>query len=264
MNTTSPSELVAARVAREKAAHEDSHIDDAVRKWWAVFPHVFSNPSMENLHAFYEGELGQLQGRRVLEYGCGKGDFAFWLLGQGASVCGIDVSDFNIKQCQDRASSRNYDPEQCTFMVMDAHQLKFPDNSFDLVVGNGILHHLDLSLAMQEVTRVLKPGGKALFQEPLGDNPLLRFYRKIAGIHTVDERPLIKTDIDYLTAEWNARVKYSGLVTLPFALVTSIVLRPYSNNWLLRIAAAVEERVNDKHILDNWNRFTVVVYQKPA
>jgi len=264
MNITPLNEPVAARVAREKAAHQDSHIDDAVRKWWALFPHVFSNPSMETLHAFYERELGSIRGRRVLEYGCGGGDFAFWLLSQGASVVGIDVSEFNIKRCQEKANIQNFDAGRCSFMVMDAHHLTFPDNSFDLVVGNGIIHHLELSLAMQEVARVLKPGSKALFQEPLGDNPLLRLYRKIAGIHTVDERPLIRADIEYLKTDWKVRAKYSGLVTLPFALLTSIILRPYPNNWLLRSATVLEEWLNDKHILENWNRFSVLVYQKPA
>jgi SAM-dependent methyltransferase len=263
-NTIPSSELIAARVAREKAAHEDSHIDDSVRKWWAFFPHAFANPSMQKLSTFYERELGSLSGRRVLEYGCGKGDFAFWLVSRGASVCGIDLSDFNVRQCRENAARQNCDPELCSFAVMDAHQLSLPDNSFDFVVGNGILHHLELSLAMKEVSRVLKPGGKALFQEPLGDNPLLRAYRKFAGIHTVDERPLIKADIEYLKTEWKVRPKYTGLVTFPVALLTSIILRPYPNNWLLRVAAAIEEHLNDGHILENWNRFAVLVYQKPA
>jgi SAM-dependent methyltransferase len=158
-------------------------------------------------------------------------------LDQGASVCGIDVSEFNIERCKEKADARQCDRERYSFMVMDAHRLTFPDNSFELVLGNGILHHLELSAAMAEVDRVLKLGAKALFQEPLGGNPLLQLYRKAAGIHTQDERPLVRKDLDYLRMQWSMQVRYSGLVTLPFAVLTSIFSRPYPNNWLLPVAA---------------------------
>jgi SAM-dependent methyltransferase len=261
-NNTPTAEGVSARVARERAAHEDSHIDDALRSWWAAFPHVFSNPSAKSLSAFYRETLGSVEGRRILEYGCGQGDFGLWLLDQGASVSGIDVSEFNIRQCQEKASAKNLDPERYSFAVMDAHRLTFQDNSFELILGNGILHHLELSVAMSEIDRVLEPGGKALFQEPLGENPILRFYRMAARIHTLDERPLVRSDLDYLRTQWRMQVRYSGLATLPLSIVTSIILRPYPNNWLLRFAANVEKQLNDKHVLDHWNRFAVLVYEK--
>ena len=51
-------------------------------------------------------------------------------------------------------------------------RIKFtvPDQFFHRVVGNGILHHLDLAAAMTEIHRISKPSAKAIFQEPLGDN----------------------------------------------------------------------------------------------
>ena len=85
---------------------------------------------------------------------------------------------------------------------MNAHETTFPDKFFDRVVGNGILHHLELPAAMMEINRILKPGAKAIFQEPLGENPLLRLYRSIAGIHTLDERPLRRKDLIYLNGRW--------------------------------------------------------------
>jgi SAM-dependent methyltransferase len=260
MDDVSSADAVAARVAREKAAHEDPHIDDALRKWWAVFPHVFANPSMDRLHAFYTVELGSVQGKTVLEYGCGQGDFALWLLDQGAKVFGIDVSEFNIERCKERAKIHKLDPDRYQFKVLDAHQTPFPDGYFDRVVGNGILHHLDLPAAMKEVDRVLKPGAKALFQEPLGGNPLMRLYRRLAGIHTADERPLTRDDLSYLQEHWRIRTKYSGLVTLPFSLLTSIIARPYPSNWLLQAAAHIESGLGSHHVLDHWNRFAVLVY----
>ena len=252
-------EAVAARVAREKAAHEDSHIDDALRKWWAVFPHVFTNPSMENLHAFYRRELGSIQNKLVLEVGCGRGDFALWLLDQGAIVHGIDISRFNINRCEEKINARNLDPHRYAFTVMDCHKTSFPDKFFDRVVGNGILHHLDLPAALMEVDRILKPGAKAIFSEPLGENPLLRLYRFVAGIHTTDERPLKLDDLIYLRAH-RTEMKYSGLMTLPASLLTSIILRSYPSNWFLRAATRTEDQLNNHHILDHWNRFAVLAH----
>ena len=252
---------IAQRAAREKAAHEDSHINDALRKWWAVFPHAFINPSVQELGAFFRQELGSIENKVVLELGCGQGDFALWLLDQGARVFGIDISEFNIERCRGKIGARNIDPARYAFTVMDAHQTNFPDRHFDRVVGNGILHHLDLSAAMTEVDRILKPGAKALFQEPLGENPLLRLYRSVAGIHTVDERPLTRSDLDILTERWDVKARYSGLVTFPVSLFTSMVLRNRPNNWLLQGAHRIENLLNARHIFEHWNRFAVLVYE---
>ena len=114
---------------------------------------------------------------------------------------------------------------------MDAHKITVPDQFFDRVVGNGILHHLDLAAAMTEIHRISKPSAKAIFQEPLGDNMLMKLYRKIAGVHTSDERPLTR------------------------------VARSHPTNWLLRAASGVEDKLNNRHVLDHWNRFAVLVYE---
>lgn len=84
---------------------------------------------------------------------------------------------------------------------MDAHYLSLPDNSFDIVVGNGILHHLeDLNQVMHEIYRVLKPNGIAVFTEPLGMNPLLKIYRKLTPKYrTKDEKPFTEKELKNVT-----------------------------------------------------------------
>ncbi len=98
--------------------------------------------------------------------------------------------------------------------------------------------------------------------EPLGGNPLLRLHRSVAGIHTLDERPLRRDDLSYLSEQWSIKTKYSGLVTFPVSLFTSVVLRPYPANWLLRVATRIEDRLNNRRILEHWNRFAVLVYER--
>jgi SAM-dependent methyltransferase len=258
-----PTQLV-ARTAREKCAYENDHLDKAVRRWWGWFPHVFDNPSMKQLNRYVELELGDIPAKVVLELGCGNGHFASWLMSLGAHVVGVDISEFNISRCHAHFGAQALNTDHYNFYVMDVHSLAFANASLDFVVGNGIIHHLDIDIAMANIDRVLKPGGKALFQEPPQDNPLLQIYRRLARFQTVDEKPLAPRDIDYFTTKWGADAKYSGLVTLPLALVTSIILRPFPNNWLLRAAAVIEDKLNRRHILRYWNRCAVLVYEKRA
>jgi ubiquinone/menaquinone biosynthesis C-methylase UbiE len=82
---------------------------------------------------------------------------------------------------------------------MNAEKLEFSDNSFDLVYGEAIIHHLDINIAMKEIKRVLKPEGFAVFLEPRGNNPLVNWYRnKTPHLRTVDEHPLVKNDFDIM------------------------------------------------------------------
>ncbi len=76
--------------------------------------------------------------------------------------------------------------------TMNAIALDCPDNTFDIVYVANLLHHLpDPHAAIKEMHRVLKPGGKACFWEPLKHNPIINVYRRIAtSVRTEDETPL--------------------------------------------------------------------------
>jgi SAM-dependent methyltransferase len=82
---------------------------------------------------------------------------------------------------------------------MNAEELAFPDGTFDAVCGTGILHHLNLEQAAAEIRRVLKPGGRAVFIEPLGHNPLINLFRRLTPkARTTDEHPLLMKDLHLL------------------------------------------------------------------
>lgn len=133
------------------------------------------------------------RGKQVLEYGCGPGSFAFFLAERGASVVGIDISDGAIEQGRETARAQGLDIE---FRLMNAEQLDFPDGSFDMVCGTGILHHLDLERAYTEVARVLRGGGVGIFLEAMGHNPIINLYRRLTPrLRTEDEHPLLMSDL---------------------------------------------------------------------
>lgn len=143
----------------------------------------------------YEAYLREhAAGREVLEYGCGPGSSAFFVAELGGKVTGIDLSPVAIELARSEAASRGISGAE--FRVMDAERLGFPDGSFDLVCGTGILHHLDLERAFGEIARVLRAGGSAIFIEPLGHNPLIkRFRRATPHLRTAGERPLLMGDV---------------------------------------------------------------------
>jgi SAM-dependent methyltransferase len=150
-------------------------------------------------------------GARILEYGCALGDKSEELTGSCASYDGIDISDVAI----DHATGL-YGRENVRFHVMDAMHMTFPDNSFDLIFGSGIIHHLDTEQSIKEIRRVLSPMGRAWFWEPLGLNPLINLYRTVTpSARTPDEHPLLPRDFRIMQKHFgNVNLDYFGLTTL--------------------------------------------------
>ena len=154
--------------------------------------------------------MGPLRGKAVLDYGCGHGMAAVVFARAGAAVTAFDLSPGYVAEAEARATANGV---RINFAVADAEELPFADNSFDAVWGNAILHHLDLRRAGAELYRVLKPGGVAVFCEPWGGNPLLRFARRRLPYpgkdRTADEEPLRTHDLEPLRAIF-PRLTFSG------------------------------------------------------
>lgn len=117
-------------------------------------------------------------GRRVLDYCCGDGRYTFTCAEYGADAVGIDISDVSIENCKRSAAEKGLE-KRSAFFVMDAEEMKFEDNYFDIILCMGVLHHLDFRKALKELSRVLKPDGKIICTEALGHNPLIQLYRRV-------------------------------------------------------------------------------------
>lgn len=134
--------------------------------------------------------INNLSGKHVLEYGCGEGWITRDLARAGASVKAFDISAEAVQRTREILTSEGF-TDQCSIAQMGAERLNYSDQSFDVAVGFAIIHHLDLSLAIPELYRVLKPGGVAYFAEPLGSNPLINLYRRLTPQYrTKDEEPI--------------------------------------------------------------------------
>ena len=148
--------------------------------------------AVENQHIL--AQFGDVRGKRVLDYGCGAAEGGVFLAKQGARVVGIDVSAGMLAAAQRLAARHGVEIEtrQVTSDLIPAG-----DQEFDLIYGNGVLHHVSLPVAIPELARVMKPGGKGCFIEPLPYNPVINVYRRIAReVRTPDEKPLTFGDIE--------------------------------------------------------------------
>ena len=140
--------------------------------------------------------LGDVRGKRVMDFGCGHGMAAVVLARRGADVTAFDLSAGYVDEARTRADANDV---HINFLQADGERLPFADGSFDAIWGNAILHHLDIAVAGRELHRVLAPNGIAVFCEPWGDNWLLNAARNHVGYaekdRTRDERPLTSKEL---------------------------------------------------------------------
>jgi SAM-dependent methyltransferase len=151
-------------------------------------PHDFyAAGGLDDVWRAYLAQAGPLEGKTILDFGCGEGWAATEYARRGAVVHSFDISVESVR----KVAGPLIHPA-----VMAAEHLGYRAGSFDLVLGVGILHHTELSLVSREVARVLRPGGRALFMEPLAHNPLLRAFRRLTpGRRTPTERPMTMQQI---------------------------------------------------------------------
>jgi ubiquinone/menaquinone biosynthesis C-methylase UbiE len=101
--------------------------------------------------------------RKSLELGCGTGFFTLNLKLAGVLDEGhvTDLSPGMVAVAERNARALGF---EVAGQVADAEHLPYDDDTFDLVVGHAVLHHIpDVELAFREVLRVLKPGGRFVF-----------------------------------------------------------------------------------------------------
>lgn len=121
----------------------------------------------KGLLAEYADHFGSLDGRMVLDIGCGLGGKTVAYAEAGAAVVGVDIEQKNISQSLCFARSMG---AEAAFIVGDAEVLPFAEGTFDLVVANDSMEHFQSpEKALPELARVLRPGGSIfLFFTPWG------------------------------------------------------------------------------------------------
>ena len=149
----------------------------------------------EHLWLAMFGAVGDLRGRRVLFVGCGTSSVAAKKLAAfGAEVCCLDISCKSLEQLL----SHPFGALRAVVAAVaaDAQCMPFGDETFDVVIGKAIVHHLCVKQFMDEVVRVCRPNARIVFSEPLGINPVINLFRRVTPRSRVQtEHPLVRSDL---------------------------------------------------------------------
>lgn len=115
-------------------------------------------------------------GTRVLELGCGTGEFTRRVAPAGARLIALDLSEELLLKARGKVGRHVH------FIRGNGDSLPFPDATFNAVYGCSVLHHMDVEAALREVKRVLHPGGHLVFSEPNLLNPQVLLMFKCAPL----------------------------------------------------------------------------------
>jgi ubiquinone/menaquinone biosynthesis C-methylase UbiE len=229
------------RALRERVQHDDVGLN---RHFYnKVFSHTKHYYRLRRDEISLE-LLQYANGRRVLEIG--SQCWIHWIEErriQPAMLECINISSKAIQKGEEKARSSRVKPK---FSLMDANNLEFENESFDMVFGDAILHHLDFVRALDEIKRVLKPNGRILFCEPLSVNPVSKIVRLLTPqARTKDEQPLGMKELAELQKRFDTTVYYEEFLSVPFGVVSKVLFSSPANN-LMRTAYEIDRFIDTK------------------
>ena len=246
-----------SKLSLEQAWHES---EDFARDANSLIVGVYASGVFAEAEAWHLTALGDVAGRHVLDYGCGTGGTTQHLLEQGAYVTGFDISLLRLQEARYRTGD-----SQATYVECAAEHLPFAGAAFDAVLGKQILHHLDLDAAIAEVARVLRPGGRAVFLEPLIHNPLLEGYRRLTPhLRSPTEKALSMADLARIAApfrRWSHR-EFVLLSVLPALAAARLGPHPRWRRWQGRLATCDRQLFTAWPAVSRYAWETVIVLEK--
>jgi SAM-dependent methyltransferase len=202
----------------------------------------------KDILASHAPRFGSLEGKRVLDVGCGLGGKTVAYAEAGARVTGIDISPENISRGIEFARARCI---EALFAAGDARRLPFAAGSFDAIIANDSLEHFaDPAAALKELARVLVPGGSIfLFFTPWG-SPLgshLYDYVRTPWCHLIYPEWLLEALIErelFRRGEREPGARAARLMNEYHAELNRITVRRYHR--ILKGMPEVESRFEER------------------
>lgn len=159
-------------------------------------------------HILKELDSIDFRGKKVLEIGLGQGSDSMQIIDRGAIYYGIDLTEESVRRVKERFSLFNKKYQEVK--VTNAEKIPYPDNSFNIVYSHGVIHHSpQIEKIVQEIYRVLVPGGKAVIM--LYHKRSYNYYISIAflrrlGLLLLLPFPFLAKPISRLTGESVQRI----------------------------------------------------------
>jgi len=198
-----------AEVFDQEALHEfransleDIRDEDLLITKERISMHLNFRSPPQNAYRYAIYQLRNLTGKTILDYCCGSGESAVIIAKKRPQfIEAFDISPSAVRLAERRMKINNVD-QNVRVRKMSAYAMEYESNYFDVIYGNAVLHHLDMQVAMNEIVRVLKPGGMAIFCEPFSGSGILESIRKLVPIKggiSPYERQLSFDDVKVVT-----------------------------------------------------------------
>lgn len=188
---------------------------------------VFTEKAYKRLLDIFIREIHPVHDEIIVDIGCGSGAFTekVFNLCKGNSVVGMDMSQVMIEKAKDRNAEIDY-------IVGDMEKMPYHDESCDIVILSGVLHHLNgLDAAIKEMYRILRRGGRCFAFDPNGRNPVMWLFRNRkspffypSGI-TANERLLINDEIKDAFRANGFKVKTVAVSGISYKYVHSGIIK---------------------------------------
>ena len=212
---------------QNEVQHGKKIADNAVNIWGWGTPAGKARADRRASYFIQHG--GVTAGKKVLEIGCGTGEFTKRIAQTGADITAIDISPDLLE-----IARKTIPNVTVGFHVQNVEKLDFEDGSFDVVIGSSILHHLNLNPALKEVYRVLKRGGGIVFTEPNMFNPQIWLERNIPFIRKLTNNSPDETAfIRWILKKELINLGFKNVSIRPFDFLhpfTSDMLIPFVSN----------------------------------
>lgn len=221
------SELNISNVKDERLQIEEDFHDD-----WAdsedlskidirLINEAVTAPEMRYIHK----KLGDIQGKTLLDVGCGLGEASAYFALRGAHVTATDLSAGMLRVTAELAELNG---TSLKTHKASAEGLDIPEGTlFDIVYTGNLLHHVDVEKTLLQMKKVLKPGGTLVTWDPLHYNPVINSYRKRAtDVRTPDEHPLKWSDLKLFDKHFSkVEREYFWLSALVIFVIMAIIQR---------------------------------------
>lgn len=141
--------------------------------------------------------IHELKPTTVLDFGCGDGEICVQLALLGYQTTGFDLSPEYIERAKERARLDGV-TDKASFFVADGSDVTIGDKTFDMVLVQLVLHHVDIALCLENVRKHVKPGGSVIIIEPVAYSGVLQWLRDRSPVEkdiSPNERQLNHSDL---------------------------------------------------------------------
>ena len=191
---------------------------------------------------------------KILEIGCGTGLFTEKVskISGSEDITAVDISEDLLEL----ARNKN---KQFNFVLGDAMNLEYEDNTFDVAFGSSVIHHLDIEKAFIELFRVLKPGGRIVFAEPNMINPQILIQKNVPFIKKwLGDSPDETAIIRWKLAKMLASINYTNINIFPYDF-----LHPITPDFLIGTVNSIGKVVEKIPVLKEIAGSVIISAEKP-